>query len=34
MTTQPDLHSPLYVDALSWTAQLHRTQTLKGKAVP
>ncbi len=34
MTTQPHLHSPLYVDALSWAAQLHRYQRRKGKPVP
>ncbi len=34
MTTQPHLHSPLYVDALSWAAQLHRYQRRKGKLVP
>jgi len=34
MTTQPHLHSPLYVDALSWAAQLHRYQSRNGKPVP
>ncbi len=34
MATEPHLHSPLYVDALSWAAQLHRYQRRKGKPVP
>ncbi|MCP9826978.1 HD domain-containing protein [Synechococcus sp. L2F] len=34
MTTQPHLHSPLYVDALRWAAQLHSRQRRKGKPVP
>jgi (p)ppGpp synthase/HD superfamily hydrolase len=34
MTTQPHLHSPLYIDALSWAAQLHSRQRRKGKPVP
>ena len=34
MTTEPHLHSPLYVDALSWAAQLHSRQRRKGKPVP
>ncbi len=34
MITQPNLHSPLYIDALSWAAQLHSRQRRKGKPVP
>jgi (p)ppGpp synthase/HD superfamily hydrolase len=34
MTTQLHVHSPLYIDALSWAAQLHRRQRRKGKPVP
>ncbi len=34
MTTQPHVHSPLYIDALNWAAQLHRYQRRKGKQVP
>uniref|UniRef100_UPI000B986257 HD domain-containing protein n=1 Tax=Synechococcus sp. 1G10 TaxID=2025605 RepID=UPI000B986257 len=34
MTNQPHLHSPLYIDALSWAAQLHSRQRRKGKPVP
>lgn len=34
MTTQLHFHSPLYIDALSWAAELHRRQRRKGKPVP
>ncbi len=34
MSTEPHLHSPLYIDALSWAAQLHSRQRRKGKPVP
>ncbi len=34
MTTQLHVHSPLYIDALCWAAQLHRSQARKGKPVP
>ncbi len=34
MITEPHLHSALYIDALSWAAQLHSRQRRKGKPVP
>jgi (p)ppGpp synthase/HD superfamily hydrolase len=34
MTNLPHLHSPRYIDALGWAAQLHSRQRRKGKPVP
>jgi len=34
MTNLPHLHSPRYIDALGWAAQLHCRQRRKGKPVP
>ncbi|WP_094556420.1 HD domain-containing protein [Synechococcus sp. 1G10] len=34
MTNLPHLHSPRYIDALGWAAQLHSLQRRKGKPVP